>query len=62
MTFAQDVPDPAMAENVGPGWEYYLDRMVAAEADEDPARLDFDDYYPSMSAHYVEAFGTGSGS
>ena len=60
LTFAQDVPDPAMAKDVGPGWEYYLDRMVAAEAGEDPAGLVWDDYYPSLSAHYLAAFGTGS--
>lgn len=58
LTFAQDVPDPAMAENVGPGWDYYLDRMVAAESGEDPAGVEWDDYYPGLSAHYREAFGT----
>ncbi len=62
LTFAQDVPDPVMAESVGPGWEYYLDRMVEAEAGADPARLEWDDYYPRMSAHYQAAFGTGSSS
>ena len=45
-----------MAESVGPGWEYYLDRLVAAESGGDPASLDFDDYYPSQSEHYRSAF------
>ncbi|WGX99154.1 SRPBCC family protein [Nocardioides sp. L-11A] len=57
LTFAQNVPDPAMAENVGPGWDYYLDRMVAAETGADPAAIDFDDYYPALSEHYRRAFG-----
>ncbi|MEV5001765.1 SRPBCC family protein [Nocardioides sp. LML1-1-1.1] len=57
LTFAQDLPDPTIAENVGPGWEYYLDRMVAAETGADPAALVWDDYYPAMSDHYRRAFG-----
>lgn len=52
LTFAQSMDDPAMAENVGPGWEYYLDRLVAAETGGDPAAIDFGEYYPAMSEHY----------
>jgi uncharacterized protein YndB with AHSA1/START domain len=34
----------------GPGWEYYLDMLVAAEAGtEQPT---FDDYYPSQKPYY----------
>ena len=57
-TFAQSLPDPAMAENVGPGWDYYLDRMVVAENGGDPASVVFDDYYPALSAHYQAEFGS----
>jgi len=56
LTFAQSVPEPGMAESVGPGWEYYLDRLVVAEADGDVAAVDFDDYYPSQSGHYRAEF------
>ncbi len=35
LTFAQEVGDDLLAESVGPGWDYYLDRMVAAENGED---------------------------
>lgn len=56
LTFAQDVPDPQMAGGVGPGWEYYLDRMVAAETSGDVASVDFDDYYPALSGHYLGLF------
>lgn len=52
LTFAQSMDDPSMAENVGPGWEYYLDRLVAAETGGDPAAIDFGDYYPALSGYY----------
>ena len=61
LTFAQSVPDPAMAQSVGPGWDYYLDRMVAAESGGDPASVDFDDYYPALSGHYEDAFAAADG-
>jgi uncharacterized protein YndB with AHSA1/START domain len=35
---------------VGPGWEYYLDMLVAAR--DGTPRPDFADYYPAMQAHY----------
>jgi uncharacterized protein YndB with AHSA1/START domain len=52
LSFAQSMDDPAMAENVGPGWEYYLDRLVVAETGGDPAAIDFNDYYPALSEYY----------
>jgi hypothetical protein len=52
LTFAQSMDDPAMAENVGPGWEYYLDRLVVAETGGDPGAIDFGDYYPALSEYY----------
>ncbi|MDT0212748.1 SRPBCC family protein [Rothia sp. ARF10] len=52
LTFAQEVGDTVLAESVGPGWDYYLDRMVLAEAGEDPGTVDFDDYYPAFVGHY----------
>jgi uncharacterized protein YndB with AHSA1/START domain len=61
LTFAQDVPEPEMAHSVGPGWDYYLDRMVVAEAGGDPGSLDFDDYYPGLAAHYRSEFGGSRG-
>ncbi|MFD9948580.1 SRPBCC family protein [Nonomuraea sp. NPDC059023] len=38
--------------DVGPGWEYYLDMLVAAR-DGSP-KPDFDDYYPAMKAYFEE--------
>lgn len=52
LTFAQEVVDVPLAESVGPGWDYYLDRMVTAETGGDPSAIDFDDYYPAFTAHY----------
>jgi uncharacterized protein YndB with AHSA1/START domain len=53
LTFAQPDIDPVAAEMIGPGWEYYLDRLVAAETGGDVQAIDFDrDYYPAMLEHY----------
>ncbi|GAA3449219.1 SRPBCC family protein [Dactylosporangium matsuzakiense] len=40
----------AGVEDIGPGWEFYLDALVAAR--EDGPKPDFDDYYPSMKGYY----------
>lgn len=50
LRFVHHLDDKAEVENVGPGWEYYLDAMVAAY--HDGPRPDFDDYYPAMKAYY----------
>ena len=56
LTFTQPELDPAEAESVGPGWEFYLDRLVAAETGADVAAIDFDrDYYPAMLEYYRAA-------
>jgi uncharacterized protein YndB with AHSA1/START domain len=56
LTFVQPGIDPAATESIGPGWEYYLDRLVAAETGGDVAAIDFDrDYYPAMVEHYRTA-------
>ncbi|MGQ1836928.1 SRPBCC domain-containing protein [Kocuria turfanensis] len=46
-------PAAGELDSVGPGWEYYLDRLVAAESGRDPDELDFArDYHPAMAGHY----------
>ncbi|WP_427870753.1 SRPBCC domain-containing protein [Leucobacter luti] len=46
--------DDAVGE-IGPGWEFYMDLLVAAtEGTEEPT---FDQYYPSMSGHYTAQLG-----
>jgi uncharacterized protein YndB with AHSA1/START domain len=57
LTLSQPGVTAEQAAGVGPGWEYYLDRLVDAETGADPAQRDFErDYYPAMSAYYTEQF------
>lgn len=50
--------DAESAASVGPGWEYYLDRLVEAEAGRDPDALRFSpDYYPALAAYYSALLG-----
>jgi uncharacterized protein YndB with AHSA1/START domain len=57
LTLTQPGVTAEQASAVGPGWDYYLDRLVDAETGADPAQRDFErDYYPATSAHYTEQF------
>ena len=42
--------NPAMVGDFGPGWELYLDALVASR--EDKPRPAFDAYYPSQKAYF----------
>lgn len=54
LEFTQVIDDVSTLESVGPGWEFYLDRLVAAETQGDTSAIDFErDYYPALSAHYA---------
>lgn len=55
LTFAQRVPDTATGRDVGPGWEYYLDRLAAAVAGRAVADVAWPDYEP-MAGHYEALF------
>jgi uncharacterized protein YndB with AHSA1/START domain len=50
LRFTQHLENTGAVGEVGPGWEYYLDAMVAAR--EDRPLPTFDDYYPSMKEHF----------
>ena len=53
LTFTHVDVDPAQLESIGPGWDFYLDRLSAAMSGGDVAAIDFDaDYYPAMAAYY----------
>lgn len=41
---------PAEAGNVGPGWEYYLDQLVAATTG--ASLPSWDDYFPSQQGYF----------
>ncbi len=42
--------DPAAVGDVGPGWEYYLDQLVASMTG--AAMPDFADYFPAQRAYF----------
>ncbi|WP_437586760.1 hypothetical protein [Sorangium sp. So ce1000] len=49
LTFVQRLADPALAGGIGPGWEYYLDVLVASRLGE--PLPSFADDYPARRAH-----------
>ena len=51
LSFAQPGIAPGLVGDVGPGWDYYLDRLVDAETGNDPALRSWDDY-ASTGTHY----------
>ncbi len=59
LTFTQVVPDGPVgadvAANVGPGWDYYLDRLVTAVDGADPAQVVWPPYL-ERSDHYRSLF------
>jgi uncharacterized protein YndB with AHSA1/START domain len=59
LTFTQLVPGAPvggdMVASVGPGWDYYLDRLVAALSDADPGQIAFEPYL-ERSEHYRGLF------
>ncbi|WP_114853667.1 SRPBCC domain-containing protein [Brachybacterium sp. YJGR34] len=38
--------------SIGPGWEYYLERLSRSLAGGDAAEVAWEDYYPAMQEHY----------
>lgn len=53
LRFAQLLPDLAVLDDTGPGWDYYLDRLVAVETEGDVEAIDFErDYHPALVGHY----------
>ncbi len=53
LEFRQRELDPAMAHMVGPGWEWYLDRLVAAVVGAEPPTLDdFETVYMATGEAY----------
>jgi uncharacterized protein YndB with AHSA1/START domain len=52
MRFTHHLDDKTSAGDVGPGWEYYLDNLVASRSG--GTMPDFNDYYPSQKPYYLE--------
>jgi len=52
LTFTQHRETLDGVGDIGPGWEYYLDNLVASR--EGAALPTFDSYYPAMQKYYEE--------
>ena len=52
LRFVHHLDEEAKSEEVGPGWEYYLDALTAA-MNGNPMP-DFNDYWPSLSSAYAD--------
>jgi uncharacterized protein YndB with AHSA1/START domain len=50
LRFTQHLTSTESVGEVGPGWEYYLDALVAAR--EERPLPDFNDYYPALKDHF----------
>jgi uncharacterized protein YndB with AHSA1/START domain len=60
LRFVHHLDRDADLGEVGPGWEYYLDNLVASR-DGGPLP-DFDDYYPAQKAYYESLQADGGAS
>ena len=52
LTLTQHRADAGGAGEIGPGWEYYLDNLIASR--ENTALPDFDDYYPELKSYFED--------
>ena len=52
LTFSHVLQQGEDVTQVGPGWEYYLDRLVAVRS-ESPMP-DWDEYYPALIGYYAD--------
>lgn len=57
LRFVHHLDSASGVGEIGPGWEYYLDMLVAAR-DGAAVKPVFDDYYPAMKHHYEALLGT----
>jgi len=59
LRFVHHMSDPKLAGDFGPGWEFYLDFLVAARAG--AANPVFDDYYPAQKEYFLKQAAAGEG-
>lgn len=49
----QDIETGEEAASIGPGWEFYMDRLAAAVRGDPVAAIDFEaDYFPAMAPYF----------
>jgi uncharacterized protein YndB with AHSA1/START domain len=54
LTFGQRLNLGEDVGSIGPGWEYYLDRLVATQAGLNADSVKWDDYFPALQPAYEE--------
>ena len=59
LTFGQRLAPQDDIGSVGPGWEYYLDRLLAVREGRDAASVVWDDYFPALQPHYEALVASG---
>ena len=59
LTFGQRLNPGEDVGSIGPGWEYYLDRLVAVHEGRDAATVAWEDYYPAMQPAYERLVAGG---
>ena len=59
LTFGQRLGPEDEVGSIGPGWEYYLDRLVAAQAGVDVDTVNWDDYVPALQPGYERLVAGG---
>ena len=52
LTFGQRLANPSDAATMGPGWDYYLDRLAAVRLGR--TLPEWEEYFPALSRHYEE--------
>lgn len=53
------VAGPEEAASVGPGWEFYMDRLAAAVTGGSVADINFEsDYFPALSEYFVAGYAS----
>lgn len=55
MTLVQTLTDDIDVADVGPGWEFYADRLTAALMRRDMPDWDADGYLEALSPHYAQS-------
>jgi uncharacterized protein YndB with AHSA1/START domain len=53
LTFGQVLRGGEDVGEVGPGWEYYLDRLVASYSLGDVSTVTWDEYFPDLQSEYL---------
>lgn len=59
LVFGQRLNPGEDVGSIGPGWEYYLDRLVAVHKGRDAATVAWDAYFPAMQPAYQRLVASG---